>query len=528
MLDSFVGGDVNQPQGDVITGNNGVVVTGGIEIRIGDGEAAAVFAAELQERADRAARRSERTIAGLAHALRRLNDRIATLTAQRDEWRDRFLAERAALRDATEALAALQGTAQRVQEVKSRRSHAEGLLEEAHLQHARAEFLREKAAGRGEGGAGRSSTGGADSVRPTVPGEGREADAFVLVEADARPREVWSETDDLQDEPAMMRAAEEDLATGRRELRQLALDIARMDERPSAAGGDRERPLRIGVFGAARCGKSAFLAAMSIAAARSGGTWTVVGTDDASAGFLTEGAYRLAVEKTFRVPAPPRELACELRHRGAQGRDTWVRIELVEISGEDPSAAEIGRLAACDGLVYLVDFLEEKGSDAYGFLQRVLMRLELEASREPGAVLPQSLSVCVSKADDVRILAHAERLGLLAADERARPTVTAAEELFEAMCDAGFIPNSDLIPGLVRGHFARSATAYFFTSATGFYRAEGSSAVSRDDLQNVIPDESGAWRIRGRIDPVNVLEPLVWHTSIGRRRRSRRWFSRTR
>ena len=61
--------------------------------------------------------------------------------------------------------------------------------------------------------------------------------------------------------------------------------------------------------------------------------------------------------------------------------------------------------------------------------------------------------------------------------------------------------------GLPR-YFQRERIRYFVTSAIGFYR--NSSKFLEDDAENAVEQGDGRAKIRGRIHPINVLEPVLW------------------
>jgi len=138
--------------------------------------------------------------------------------------------------------------------------------------------------------------------------------------------------------------------------------------------------------------------------------------------------------------------------------------------------------------------------------------------------LPHFLAVCVTKFDDPNIFipAYHDRLIDIDADGLPRVPNHRAEEFFDWICgrieqqaiDAGTAQLRDLI----RSTFIEDRVRYFCSSSVGFY-VGASGEVDLNDFQN-FDLVNGEWRIRGKVRPVNVLEPLV---AIERRVRSGAW-----
>ncbi|RFU43029.1 hypothetical protein DZF91_03335 [Actinomadura logoneensis] len=203
----------------------------------------------------------------------------------------------------------------------------------------------------------------------------------------------------------------------------------------------------------------------------------------------------------FATGAPP-----EPSRRGEPGgRD---RRELVE------------HLAACGGLILLLDPTREREArDSYQFFNRTILEISQRAPESAGDhYLPHHLAVCITKYDHLWVRDIARRGGYesVADPESLYPAVhdDLAERFFEELCRADGIGNIDAIRREIRQHFAPERTRYFVTSAVGFYIDPRTGRFDDENYSNLVrrthPDGSTSMHLRGKVRPINVMEPIMW------------------
>jgi hypothetical protein len=130
---------------------------------------------------------------------------------------------------------------------------------------------------------------------------------------------------------------------------------------------------------------------------------------------------------------------------------------------------------------------------------------------EPSGRLPHRLAVCITKFDDARVLPIAERLGLVTTnpgDLYDRPGVDDARELFAHLCEVSASGNGGMPLSVIDRFFHPQRVRFFATSTIGFHIGSGQMTFEPKDFQNIVPTEHGD-RIRGAIQPINVLEPCA-------------------
>ncbi|MFP3961960.1 hypothetical protein SMC26_06495 [Actinomadura fulvescens] len=292
----------------------------------------------------------------------------------------------------------------------------------------------------------------------------------------------------------------------------------------------------ITLWGAPGSGKTTFLNALSIAAAQGEQSSQLIGLNDASAKAVTDGAHRIAVERLFpAATAAATEVDVALvateteRRRSWDGRrlnvDREVRIPLriFDRPGGDfgrgaaargVRGALLDQLAASDGIVYFFDAIREAAiGDAFEHLHGVLAQLSVRTggARMQGR-LPQRMAFCISKLDDERLVRAAVEQGLLTRaphDPHGFPMVRVPELLYQSLSAASDC--GGLVLPALGEYFAPVQIQIFATSSIGFYLDDGSQDWKAGELSNhwVDPD-SGTAVIRGRVVPVNVLEPIMW------------------
>jgi len=78
---------------------------------------------------------------------------------------------------------------------------------------------------------------------------------------------------------------------------------------------------------------------------------------------------------------------------------------------------------------------------------------------------------------------------------------------FKSLCE-DMTTNTHLVERMLRTHF--STLEYFVTSSVGFYtNGRRFQLYDSKNVERVGPGPEGL-RIRGRVHPINVFEPLLW------------------
>ncbi|WP_090011455.1 hypothetical protein [Lentzea albidocapillata] len=326
--------------------------------------------------------------------------------------------------------------------------------------------------------------------------------------------------------------------------------------------------LRIGLWGPPGSGKTTYLAALNVATTRRPdgvGSWIMSGLDDVSTSFLDRSTHQLTTQRTFPV-ATQQETNMLFRFTGERevvrrskiGRrlvemePIAFELDVLDVPGamyDNPSREQgqeqhvnvpgpggppvadrqhapplslmeqenrlIDHLQMCHGIVYLFD--PERDSleqDAFRYFHPVLNRLTermMSQSHISRAKLPHHVAVCVTKFDQPNIHRHAQVKGYTVSDEQPpflpRVPNEGAADFFKLLCSDPQ-SNSDLVEKGLRQHF--NTLNYFITSSIGFY-VPGNRFRLHDSMnvERVGPGHEGV-RIKGRIYPINVLEPLLW------------------
>jgi hypothetical protein len=187
---------------------------------------------------------------------------------------------------------------------------------------------------------------------------------------------------------------------------------------------------------------------------------------------------------------------------------------------DDPDDEEqlLSHLVDCHGIIYLFDPVREaQKGDAFRYFERMLLRLTQRVKERNGLLpdthLPHHLAVCVTKFDEPEVFRKARRGGFLETDlesEALLPRVTEerAKEFFRHLCSNG-PGNADLVVRGIERYFHPDRVGYFVTSAVGFWIGP-TRRFQNADFRNVIRQAEGRSRVRGKLQPLNVLEPLLW------------------
>ncbi|MEV4254533.1 hypothetical protein AB0J52_15395 [Spirillospora sp. NPDC049652] len=180
----------------------------------------------------------------------------------------------------------------------------------------------------------------------------------------------------------------------------------------------------------------------------------------------------------------------------------------------------VEHLAACGGLILLLDPTREREArDSYQFFNRTILEISQRAPESPNDhYLPHHLAVCITKYDHLWVRDIARRGGYesVTDPEFLFPAVhdDVAERFFEELCRADGIGNIDAIRREIRQHFAPERTRYFVTSAVGFYIDPRTGKFDDENYSNLLrrthPDGSTSMHLRGKVRPINVMEPIMW------------------
>lgn len=346
------------------------------------------------------------------------------------------------------------------------------------------------------------------------------------------------------------------------EQEQYGRQEARAEARQDGYGepADTANDLRISLWGSPQSGKTTFLAALrhAITTGRSGaGEWNIFPTTPSSSTFmsaltheLSRGNFPGATEGGAEIPLRwlfvgdlKRSRFASRRQRlfGAKLMSRFV-LDLVDVSGRafahEPTkmgvpvrvaANTIDRLARSDGFLYLFDPIGERDNrDSYAYMNRVITELRHRAVMQHSAAatphhLRQHVSVCVTKFDDLDVFLAARAAGFVTDGPDGMPRVLDedAEGFFDLLCNDRLwatryeqsARSADLIRKELRSAFGAENVHYFVSSSIGFYRGLGfqgtRAGFNVDDFVNIALDADDVPRIRGPINPINVLEPLI-------------------
>ncbi|MEV5501374.1 hypothetical protein AB0M50_38865 [Nonomuraea fuscirosea] len=294
---------------------------------------------------------------------------------------------------------------------------------------------------------------------------------------------------------------------------------------------------KITVWGAPGSGKTTFLAALNVAMARSELDWALVAKDEKSGTWLTAMTDQL-VKREFPQPTttveklqylligPSRTRRKGLFRRTTIAEQTRVDLSLIDMPGGtfgDRSPGSTEALTSSNGLLFLFDPIREVTSgDSFHYFHGVITDLAHQAmASDPSGRLPHRLAVCITKFDDARVLNSAERLGLVTTDPSDlynRPVVDNARELFAHLCEVSASGNGGMLLSMIDRFFHPQRVRFFATSTVGFHIGSGQTTFDPEDFQNIVPTEHGD-RIRGAVQPINVLEPILWLVDEGFSRR---------
>jgi hypothetical protein len=299
------------------------------------------------------------------------------------------------------------------------------------------------------------------------------------------------------------------------------------------AGQPRGNPVRIGLWGAGRAGKSTYLASLPLAGIQDPlGQWLVTGSDQAAAEYLNMSVSRLVVEKRFPRPNRVTEpVSWTFHYTPKPGMSGFMRprksdpmaFELFDPPGRfyhaDAIAPEVvEHLASASGILYLID--PERPEDDrsfdhfFGTLNMLYSAMDRQGGLKRGR-LRQYLAVCVTKFDDEQFFRRlVDTTDFVVQDPKGarlpRIPQHRAKEFFEWVCDRVLGGGASLVREAIGRFFHESRVQYFATSAIGF-RLNSQGIFDFRDFSNVVAGSDPSDRmLRDRPRPINTLEPLVF------------------
>jgi energy-coupling factor transporter ATP-binding protein EcfA2 len=318
---------------------------------------------------------------------------------------------------------------------------------------------------------------------------------------------------------------------------------------PVTREGGRARDARIGMLGPTGCGKTTYLAVLDLAFVRESGNWFIRGVDEASDDFLNSRAMLLArryfpeasmTESSVsfiltgsiagsmplvknRLEHVPMEVLLDLMDQpggllAGYGEGSPAHRSRLDIGDDEddwnPYGNALDFLDSCDGLLMLFDPVREAHyGDYYNYLRHVLLALsDRIRNRDRGWHLPHRVAVCITKFDDPSVFhkaasgGHVQFDGTLGAMPRVSESRSRA--FFRDLCTG--VNDADLVMALLEHYFHPDNIKYFATSSIGFYLDPTTGRFDNSDFTNVLLEDTGIARIRGRVRPVNVVEPLLW------------------
>jgi energy-coupling factor transporter ATP-binding protein EcfA2 len=301
--------------------------------------------------------------------------------------------------------------------------------------------------------------------------------------------------------------------------------------------------IKIGIWGGSGSGKTTYLSALRIAALNDqSGRWVIDGLDPLSARFLSDGT-RLLRRGTF---PPPTEAASaarysyevrgnltaglldRLRYKVGSPRYVNFKLDVFDYPGGLLLTADAGDelwqyLADCQGLLYLYDpQMTDIETDNFECLQQsldMIRQVYVRNNQSPyyRGKLPQHLAVCITKFDDDSVFTQLMRHNLIAQDPDDpihAPYVLDSTKAFECFADP-------LTLATIQGYFQEDRVKYFATSSIGFNVDSETGKVDVERCNNTVTELLATTingqqtiikqvRIVGRVNPINVLDPLLW------------------
>jgi hypothetical protein len=232
---------------------------------------------------------------------------------------------------------------------------------------------------------------------------------------------------------------------------------------------------------------------------------------------VTERLHRIASESSIFMKMAGRASLKIVRAITGRKRDEFRLVVLDYPGGDlivDPFPQEVrDNLATSDGLVYFFDATSAENIDYLGRPIEILWAYMYARGELLDGLLPHYLAVCITKYDDP---ANFDRLvdeELVTEALEGVPCVPegAERDAFD-MLSTIELPDgrtNERIGQIIDTYFAPERVRFYLTSNIGFYRRNPNDPIDPNDCSNtwIVGNDT---RIRGRVEPINVLDPLVW------------------
>ena len=313
---------------------------------------------------------------------------------------------------------------------------------------------------------------------------------------------------------------------------------ARTDGREAGRASTFRGEPGIAMLGATGSGKSTFLGALQIALLKQHRDWRVWCRDPASRRALVEMNTALTSEGRFPLTtmgidifdwilSGKVERTGHRRSSRSYEENVELALKLTDPTGElsrpdqvglQPREQLVDHVAKSRGILYMFDPIREfNRGDAYDKTYSLLMDLIAAVAEDPDfdGRLPHHVAVCVTKFDDPRVFKTAESLGMLVWDEHdplgfPRVHESDARDLMHSLCKVSRNGMGEVVPQLLEQYFHPDRISYFVTSAVGFMLNKRTRVFDGQDTENVYRIESGESLVRGPVNPINVVEPILW------------------
>lgn len=325
------------------------------------------------------------------------------------------------------------------------------------------------------------------------------------------------------------------------------------------AGSHDDGTVKIGLWGPPQSGKTTYLAALPIAVSdgnAGNGSWTIYPHGTASSELLENFEKALVEDRKFpesTIPDAPVPLEWlfvgdlagssfdrrKRRQRRGDLESSFV-LDLIDVHGgvyrRDPrkptaesqvASAAIDHLARAQGILYMFDPIGERDNrDSAAYVRRTVNELKLRATqngRRPGRYFEHQVSVCITKFDHPAMFQQARRMNLVHYGDDGMPRVRDedAEQFFDELCSGKFWDkryehgqqSAQYVRDQIRHLFHPDRIRYFVTSSIGFWMETPTGDKDSDwfklgDFVNY-NEQDGRLVIRGKVRPINVLEPLI-------------------
>jgi hypothetical protein len=184
---------------------------------------------------------------------------------------------------------------------------------------------------------------------------------------------------------------------------------------------------------------------------------------------------------------------------------------------QPPANDVIDHLSGCTGMILLVNPVKEReDGSAFRYFQATLAQVAQRQLARLGrdARLPQHIAVCMTMFDDPEVFSFAQRGRYLApgliGETFPRIPNDRAEEFLMSFCATSNESNIDRFSKAIKRFFYEERVRFYVSSNIGFYIDRARQTFDYGDYQNTVQPPNQRNRIRGRITPINVLEPILW------------------